>query len=215
MNRREFSMRVAGTAGLGLMAAGAAQAQGAPVEGTNYVKLSQPVPVTPTGKVEVVEFFWYGCPHCFALEPTLEQWVKSVPADVNFRRVPASFTPLYEFHQKLFYALEVMGQQPAMHRKVFNYIHLEHKPLTKEADVEAFAAANGLDGAKLVETMKSFSVQTKARQAKTLAEGYRIDGVPALGVQGKFYTSVAMAGGPEKTFAVTDYLIGVARKAPH
>jgi len=214
MNRREFSL-LAGTAGLGLVVTQGAQAQGAPVEGTNYVKLAQPLPVTPTGKVEVVEFFWYGCPHCFALEPTLEQWVKSVPADVNFRRVPASFTPLYEFHQKLFYALEVLGQQPAMHRKVFNYIHLEHKPLTKDADVLTFATANGLDGAKLVETMKSFSVQTKSRQAKALAEGYRIDGVPALGVQGRFYTSVAMAGGPEKTFAVTDYLIGVARKSPH
>lgn len=214
MNRREFSL-LATSAGLGLSLAPTAHAQGAPVEGTHYVKLSQPVPVTPTGKVEVVEFFWYGCPHCFALEPTLEQWVKSLPADVNFRRVPASFTPMYEFHQKLFYSLETLGLLGTLHRKVFNYIHLDRKPLAKEADVLTFATAQGVDGAKIVETMKSFSVQTKARQAKQLSEGYRIDGVPALGVQGKFYTSVAMAGGPERAFAVTDYLIDNIRKTPH
>ena len=183
------------------------------MEGTHYVKLAQPVPVAASGKVEVVEFFWYGCPHCHALEPALEAWIKRLPADVSFRRAPVAFSPQHEFHQRLYFTLEAAGLVEALHRKVFSAIHTERKSLTREADVAAFFTANGQDGAKLVETMKSFAVQTKARQARQLAEAYRIDGVPALGVQGRYYTSAAMAGGPDRAFAVTDYLIGVARRS--
>ena len=213
MQRRDFSLQLAG-AGLGLVMTGLAHAQGAPKEGTHYVKLSTPAPVSlpsPDKKIEVVEFFWYGCPHCYAFEPTLEVWVKKLPADVSFRQVPVGFMAPHQLHQKLFYALEEMGQLPAMHRKVFNAIHQQNKRLGSEAEIIAFANASGVDGAKLAEAMKSFSVSTKANRAKQLADAYKIDGVPALGINGRFYTSATLAGTHERAVAVADFLIQLSR----
>ena len=213
MQRRDFSLQLAG-AGLGLAVTRLAQAQGAPKEGTHYVKLSSPAPVTLSGpdkKIEVVEFFWYGCPHCYAFEPVLEPWVKKLPADVSFRQVPVAFMAQYQIHQKIFYALEEMGQLQAMHRKVFNAIHQQNKRLSTESEVIAFATASGIDGAKLGEAMKSFSVSTKVNRAKQLAEAYKIDGVPALGINGRFYTSATLAGSHERAVAVADFLIQLSR----
>lgn len=190
------------------------RAQGnAPQEGQQYVKLAQPVRTSAApGQVEVVGFFWYGCPHCFALETPLEGWIKRLPADVAMRRVPVGFGPLHQVHQRLFYALEAQGLLEALHRKVFQQIHVARQPLNTDAQIAAFVNAQGQDGAKLVQTMQAFGVITKAKQAQQLSEGYRIDGVPALGVAGRWYTSVAMAGGPERVFAVADHLIAQARK---
>ena len=213
MQRRDFSRQLAG-AGLGLAVTGLAQAQGAPKEGTHYVKLSTPAPVslpTPDKKIEVVEFFWYGCPHCYAFEPTLEAWVKKLPADVTFRQVPVGFMAPHQMHQKLFYALEEMGQLEQMHRKVFNAIHQQNRRLATESDIVAFAGANGVDGTKLAASMKSFSVSTKANRAKQLADAYKIDGVPALGINGRFYTSASLAGSHERALAVADFLIQLSR----
>ena len=213
MQRRDFSLQLAG-AGLGLVMTGQAHAQGAPKEGTHYVKLSTPASVllpSPDKKIEVVEFFWYGCPHCYAFEPTLEAWVKKLPADVSFRQVPVGFMAPHQIHQKLFYALEEMGQLGAMHRKVFNAIHQQNKRLGSESEINTFAIANGVDGAKLGEAMKSFSVSTKANRAKQLADAYKIDGVPALGINGRFYTSATLAGSHERAVAVADFLIQLAR----
>jgi len=214
MQRRDFSKQLAG-AGLGLALTGAARAQGAPKEGTHYVRLSSPAPVTlptPDKKIEVVEFFWYGCPHCYAFESTLEAWVKKLPADVSFRQVPVGFMAPHQQHQKLFYALEEMGQLEALHRKVFAAIHQQNKRLGSESDIVAFATANGVDGAKLAAAMKSFSVATKANRAKQLADAYKIDGVPALGINGRFYTSASLAGNHERAVAVADFLIQLARQ---
>ena len=213
MQRRDFSLQLAG-AGLGLALTGLAQAHGAPKEGTQYVKLSTPVPVSlpsPDKKIEVVEFFWYGCQHCYAFEPTLEAWVKKLPADVAFRQVPVGFMAPHQMHQKLFYALEEMGQLAAMHRKVFAAIHQQNLRLSTEADIVAFATANGADGAKLAESMKSFGVTTKSNRARQLADGYKIDGVPALGINGRFYTSASLAGSHERAVVVADYLIQLSR----
>lgn len=212
MKRREFSLQLA-AASLGSVMAGTARAQGAPVEGTHYTRLAQPAPVSaPAGKIEVVEFFSYGCPHCFALEPTLEGWAKKLPPDVAFRRMPVGFNSVYETYQKIYFSLEAMGQVDAMHRKVFNAIHLQHMRLDKEADIVAFMTASGVDGAKFAEQFKSFSVQTKARQAKQLTEAYKIDGVPAMGVHGRFVTSGSLAGSNERALAVTDALVQGIRK---
>lgn len=215
MQRRDFSLQLA-SAGLGLALTGAASAQGAPKEGTHYVKLSPPAPVTLTGpdkKIEVVEFFWYGCPHCYAFEPVLEPWAKKLAADVSFRQVPVAFNSQHVVHQKLFYALEEMGQLAAVHRKVFAAIHQQNKRLTSDAEIQAFAKDNGIDGAKLADAMKSFGVSTKANRAKQLADAYKIDGVPALGIHGRFYTSASLAGTHERAVAVADFLIQLARKA--
>ncbi len=218
MQRRDFTQHLAlatASAGLGLGLLPQAHAQaGAPVEGQHFVRLGTPLNVTlPAGKaVEVVEFFWYGCPSCFAFEPTLESWIKRLPPDVHFRRVPAGFTAIYQLHQKVYYALEEMGQIEATHAKLFNAIHVQNKRLNTEADVTAYLTSIGIDGAKFGAAMKSFGVNTKVGRAKQLSEGYKIDGVPTLGVHGRFYTSMATAGGPERAVAVADFLIQRARQ---
>ena len=213
MKRREFSAVLASGA-LGAAALmNPAQAQGgAPVEGKDYLRLSTPLPAAPGGKIEVVEFFWYGCPHCNAFEPMLDAWTKKLPADVSFRRVPVAFREEpYVAHQRIFYALEEMKLTETMHRRVFAAIHVDHMRLDKPADIAAFMTKNGVDGAKFLEYYNGFSVQTKARQAAQLAQAYKLDGVPAIGIQGRYFTSASMAGSHERALAVTDYLIQQVR----
>jgi len=210
ITRRNFSLTAAATAlGVGT----AAQAQGAaPTEGRDYVRLNTPVAVPGGGKIDVIEFFSYGCPHCYTFEPMLEQWVKRLPADVAFRRIPATFNPTFEGYAKLFYALETVGQAEALHKRVFAAIHVQRQRLDKDADIAAFVSANGGDGAKVVEALKSFGVATKLRQAKQAFEAYKIDGVPALGIHGRWFTSGSLAGSNDKALAAADYLIQRARK---
>jgi len=215
MNRREFSAQalVASVAATTAGWSGIASAQGGvPVEGTHYVKLNQPVQVPP-GKIEVIEFFWYGCPHCNHFEPSLDAWQKKLPADVAFRRVPVAFrAEPFLTHQKIFYALDEMGLIPTMHRKVFYAIHNGHQKMDNPAEVSAFMQQNGVDPAKFMERFNSFSVQTKARQAVKLAADYKIDGVPAIGVQGRYFTSGALTGSTEGMLVVADHLIEKVRK---
>ncbi len=212
MNRRDFSVHALGA---GLAVAGlSAHAQGGPVEGRHYVRLSANAPVSaPPGKIEVIEFFWYGCPHCNAFEPALEAWTKTLPADVAFRRVPVAFREVYAVHQQIYYALETMGQLDTMHRRVFYAIHNERQRLEKADDIGALMAKNGIDRAKFMEVFNSFSVQTKSKQATRLADAYKIDGVPAMGIHGRFFTSGTLAGSPERALAVTEYLVQSLRKA--
>lgn len=216
MKRRDFSARLLSLAGIGLgLGAPAASAQGAtPVEGTHYVRLAQPLPAAAGGKIEVVEFFWYACPHCHQFEPALEAWVKKLPSDVSFRRVPVAFReePFVQ-HQRIYYTLEALGQLEALHRKVFFAIHNERQRLDKPADIAAWMSKQGVDAAKYTDMSNSFAVQTKLRQAKQLSEAYKIDGVPALGVHGRYYTSGSLAGGNDQMLAVTDFLIARVRKS--
>lgn len=216
IKRREFSASLVG-AGVGaavLAPALPVRAQaGAPVEGTNYVRLSQAVPTSSGNKIEVIEFFWYGCPHCNALEPALEPWAKQLPADVSFRRVPVAFREEpFSAHQRLFFALEAMGQVNALQPKVFYAIHGEHQKLDKPDDAAAFVAKFGVDKAKFLENYNSFSTQTKMRQANQLAAAYKIDGVPTLGVQGRYFTSGSLAGSNERMLSVVDFLVQKIRK---
>lgn len=221
MKRRQFSARVLGVAigarlalaagGVGF--AGAAGAQRAPVEGTHYVRLSQPQPVADPAKIDVIEFFWYGCPHCHAFEPALDAWAKKLPADTTFRRMPVAFRDEpFGAHQRIYYALEAIGKVDAMHRKVFHAIHNERQRLDKPADIAAFMTKHGVDGTKFLEAYNSFGVQTKQRQARQLAEGYKIDGVPAIGINGRYFTSGTLAGTPEQSLAVADFLIAQSRR---
>ena len=210
MDRRDFSASLIAAAGLAWT--GLAQAQGKPVEGQHYVKLNQPLPVTG-GKIEVIEFFWYGCPHCNAFEPALDDWARKLPEDVAFRRVPVAFREEpFTAHQKIFYALDAMGLIPTLHRKVFYAIHVERQRLDKPADISAFMVKNGVDGGKFMENFNSFSTQTKVRQASKLAADYKIDGVPAIGVHGKYFTSGTLAGSPEAALVVANWLIQRERK---
>ena len=212
MKRRDFSMQLAG---LGIALAGSARAQGMPVEGRQYIRLSTPAPTSvPAGKkIEVIEFFWYECPHCFAFDPALEAWTKKLPADVAFRRVPVGFTARHQATQKLFYALQDMGKLDALHQKIFNAIHLQHQRLLTEAEMVAFVSANGVDGAKFSDMLRSFQVATQCSKARQLTEDYKIDGVPALGVQGRYYTEGSLAGTNEAALLVADFLIDKVRRS--
>ena len=218
MNRREFSKQTAALAGLGL-ATGLAPWQSAhaqtPVEGTNFVKLSQRAPVSaPAGKIEVVEFFWYGCPHCFHFEPSLAAWAGKLPADVSFRRVPVAFRENpFAAHQRLYFAIEALGLIPQLHAKVFHAIHEEQLKLDKPELIGDWVAKQGVDKTKFLAMYNSFALQTKSSQARSLMDAYKIDGVPAIGVAGRYFTSVSLNGTPDKALATTDYLIGLARKA--
>jgi protein dithiol oxidoreductase (disulfide-forming) len=215
VRRREFSATVlsaaAATAGVPTIAS----AQPGPVEGKHFVRLTQPLPAAvPAGKTEVIEFFWYGCPHCSAFEPALEVWARNLPADVVFRRVPVAFSAEpFVAHQRIFYALDTLGLVGAMHRKVFYAIHVERMRLDKPADIAAFMAKNGVDAAQFTEAYNSFTTQTRLRQANQLVEGYKIDGVPAIGIQGRYYTSGTLAGNNERALDVTDWLLQRLRKS--
>ena len=215
IKRRELCLGLAGAGVLPLLLPGLASAQDTPVEGSHFVRLSQPATTSSPGKVEVVEFFWYGCPHCNAFEPSLDAWSRKLPADVVFRRMPVALREEWAMHQRIFFALDAMGQVEAMHRKTFYAIHKDRMQLEKPAEISAFMAKNGIDGAKFLENLNSFTVQTKARQANQLAAAYKIDGVPTLGVQGRFSTAPslpAMAGSHERTLAVVDFLVERSRK---
>ena len=215
MNRREFSLQVAGIAGaaaLGSLVPGLALATPtAPVEGTDYDRLKTPLNLPKTGKVEVIEFFWYGCPHCNAFEPTIEPWIAKLPADVRFHRVHVQFNALQEIHQRIYYTWETLGLVDQMHAKTFARFHVERKPINSEDDMLAFAKENGLDVAKVKATWESFGMTSKIRQAQQLCEDYRVDGVPMIGIHGRYTTSPSQ-GGPKECLATTDTLVAQLRK---
>jgi thiol:disulfide interchange protein DsbA len=209
MKRREFSAALIGCGATALALPSVAQAQDTPVEGKQFVRLAQPLALgAAPGKLEVIEFFWYGCPHCNAFEPALEGWVRNLPADVSFNRVPVAFSNSpFVAHQRIFYALDAMGLVDAMQRKVFYAIHHDHLRLEQPAEIAAFMTKNGVDATKFLELFSSFTTQSKLTRADQLVDGYKIDGVPALGVQGRFYTSGALAGTNEQALLVTDWLL--------
>lgn len=212
MDRREFSAAAAGVLALGLP--GLASAQRRPEDGRDYRRLDKAAPVeAPAPKIEVVEFFWYSCPHCHAFEPKLVAWSKKLPSDVVLRRVPIAFRDDFVPQQRLYYTLEAMGKIDELHTKVFQAIHTEKKPTNTEASILDFAQQNGLDRAKFQELYNSFAVSTKARRAKQLQDQYEVDGVPALGVAGRFYTDATLAGGMDNALRAVDYLVAEARKS--
>lgn len=215
MQRREFSIT---TAALSLSTAclstiGHAQAK-APQEGADYLALDKPAPTEAgAGKIEVVEFFWYSCGHCNRFEPQLDEWAKKVAKDVVLRRAPVAFKPDFEPQQRLYFVLEAMGRVGDLHKKVFSAIHVDKQLLNTVEQVTDWAVSQGVNKAKFTEAYNSFPVATKARKATLLQEAYKVDGVPALGVAGRFYTSGSVAQTMERALLVTDHLIGLARKA--
>lgn len=213
MKRRDFSL-AATSIGLLSLAAAPAHAQRAPKAGTDFLVLDKRVPVdAPAGKVEVVEFFSYNCPHCNDFEPSLEAWVKAAPKDMVFRRIPVPFVGNdVEAKQRLYFTLEAMGKLDEYHPKVFAAIHAQRQNLTGEANIQAWAERAGLDGAKFKETFASFGVASKARRASQQTEAYKVAGVPALAVAGRWYVDGETAGSMAKVLQVATFLIGEAKK---
>ena len=215
MQRREFSIRTsaaAATLATASVLAGAARAQGAkPVEGIDYLTLEKPAPRDAVGKIEVVEFFWYSCQHCNRFEPQLEDWAKRLPPDAVLRRVPVAFRPDFEPQQRLYFVLESMGKVAELHKKVFSAIHVEKQLLNTAEQVTEWATKQGIDKAKFLDAYNSFAVATKSRKATALQDAFKVDGVPSLGVAGKYFTSGAIAQTMERALLVTDYLLGLTR----
>ena len=192
---------------------GMVAAQGQKIEeGFDYRILPIAQPLEAKGKVEVIEFFWYGCPHCYDFEPELMSWVKRQPKDVVFRRVPVAFRDDFMPHSQLFYALEAMGKGDALHEKVMYAMHKENKRLLTEPEIADWVASQGIDRNTFLATYRSFAVISKARTAKQLADAYRIDGVPTIVMQGKYVTSPSIAGTKAKAIVVMDHLEEKIRK---
>ena len=213
MKRRNFSLAATSLGLLPLASSPALAQSGAFRAGTDFVVLGKRVPVeAPAGKVEVIEFFWYNCPHCNAFEPQLEAWVAKLPSHVAFRRVPVAFQASFEPQQRLYYALEAMGKVDEYQPKVFRAIHQQRQKLTTDDEILAWVDANGLDKAKFTEQFKSFTVASKIRQAKQLQDAYQVAGVPAIGVAGRWYVDGDLARSMDRALQVTDFLVGDARK---
>ena len=215
MQRREFSISAATLAATAALATTTttAYAQGKlPQEATDYLVLDKPAPTEAgDGKIEVVEFFWYSCPHCNRFEPQLMEWAKKMPKDVVLRRAPVVFRPDFEPQQRLYFVLEALGKVEELHTKVFTAIHVEKQLLNTPALVADWAEKQGINKAKFIESYNSFPVATKSRKATMLQDAYKVDGVPALGIAGKYFTSGSIAQTMERALVVAEYLTGLVR----
>jgi protein dithiol oxidoreductase (disulfide-forming) len=180
-------------------------------EGHDYTRLKNARPVATGKKIEVLEFFWYRCPHCFQLEPALGKWLKTVPKDTQIRRVPAVFRDDWMPGAKLYYTLEQMGLLDGLHGKVFDAYHLENINLNDPAVLGGWIAKQGVERQKFEAIYSSFSTQSKATQGAQLATAYAITGVPVFIIDGKYMTSMSMTSSEPRLFEVLDQLIVKAR----
>jgi thiol:disulfide interchange protein DsbA len=217
MKRRDFSLATLGTAAtlgsLGLNAPALAQGPAKFVAGKDYLKLDRPVPTdSEAGKIQLIEFFWYSCPHCNAFEPTFAQWVKNAPKDVVVLRMPVAFRDDFAPQQRLYFALEALGLLEKLHAKVFHAIHVERLPLNTDASIVAWIEKQGVDGAKFADTAKSFGVASKLKRAVQLQNDFKIEGVPSLGVAGKYYVDGTSAGTMERALQVAESLLAQVRQ---
>lgn len=185
------------------------------VAGVNYRPLvpAQPTDAAP-GKVEVIEVFWYACPHCYALDPYLENWRKNKPSYVEFRRVPVTWQPVHQSHARLFYALEALGKEAVVHSAVFaemndrrNYMFAQGNESETLLAQVAFAKAHGISEADLTNALNSFTVQTDMSKADDLVHRYHVDGVPLMVINGKYVTDVNMAGSPANLISIVNDLV--------
>ena len=217
MKRRKFSLATLGTAAavgaIGFSGPSLAQGPAKFVAGKDYIKLGRAVPTeTETGKIEVIEFFWYSCGHCNSFEPAFAQWVKNVPKDVVVRRMPVAFRDDFAPQQRLYFALEAMGLLEKLHSKVFQAIHGERLPLNTDSSILTWIEKQGVDKTKFADTAKSFGVASKLKRAVQLQNDFKIEGVPSLGVAGKYYIDGTSAGSMDRALQVTDSLLAQVRQ---
>lgn len=192
-----------------------AQAPIVPEEGADYTVLANPQATDTPGKIEVLDFFWYGCPHCYAFLPDLEAWRKRLPADIVYKHVPSELgDPGREPHTRIFYALQVLGRVDDMHTKVFDAVHLRHMRLLDRDEIADFMAQNGIARDKWLAAYDSFSVAGAVQRARMLFRAYTIDGTPTLAIDGRFLTSPTLARSHTNAgaLAVADFLIDRSRR---
>jgi protein dithiol oxidoreductase (disulfide-forming) len=173
-----------------------------------YVELNPPRQVESANKIEVLEFFWYGCIHCYNLEPKIETWLKKLPQDVEFRRVPAVFNDRWAHDAAIFYAFEAMGLLDKLHRPFFDAIHRDRLRSDNWQALSAWLQQQGVDPKKFEATVKSFGVQSKTKRAVRLTTEYKIDGTPAMAVHGRYTVPSA-----EDMLDTVNQLVSVVRKS--
>lgn len=177
------------------------------IEGTHYVRIDPPQPTVTGDKIEVVEIFWYGCPHCYRMEPYVNRWLKKKPDNAEFIRLPGILSPRWMVHARAYYTAEILGVVDKLHEPIFEAIHGARNPLNDQASLMALFKQHGVTEEDYKRAFLSFAVDTKIRRAAEMANRYNIDSVPALIVNGKYRTSGSMAGSNALAFQVVDYLI--------
>ena len=205
--KRFATLCVAGLAALAFALSSAAEL----TEGKEFTRLKNPQPVETGKKIEVIEFFSYGCPHCNDLEPFLDAWIAKLPPDVQFRRVPVMFQQRWEALAKIYYTLDAMGEETRLSPEVFKAIHVNNIPLYQDKAFFDWAATKGLDRNKVQEVYNSFAVNSKFQRAKSLASAYNIQSVPTVVVDGKFITASDRVGTHAQLPGAIDVLVAKAR----
>jgi thiol:disulfide interchange protein DsbA len=187
---------------------------GTPQNGTEFTQTTQVMPTDNPAKIEVTELFWYGCPHCYVLEPQLAAWVKALPKDVTFKRVPGLPRPDWAPMAKAFYVMEALGLSEKLHSKLFDALHKQKAflPNDEKATIDWITKESGLDRKKVETEFNSFSLNTKLNQAVQIFRASGATGVPSLIIDGKYITSVTMAGGNQEVLNVANYIIENVRK---
>ena len=204
VTRREALAALAGLAVTGVT--GTVQAA------DGYRDVSPPQrPIRTDGKIEVLEFFWYGCPHCYQFHPILEQWKKTLADDVAFIPVAAALNPGWVNHARAYFAAESLGVVDKIHDSLFNAIHKDKKRIIKLDDLADFGEKQGIDRDKYYKTMTSFAVESKLRRSQQLAQAYQINGVPSVTVAGKYVTSGSLAGSYPRAIEIINQLIARER----
>ena len=178
-----------------------------------YTTLQNALPVENPAKVEIAEFFWYGCIHCYNLEPAIDAWLPKLPADAYFRRIPAVFNERWAHDAAIYYAFDALGVLDKLHRAFFDAIHKDRLKTDNPAALNEWLVKNGVEVTKFEAAMKSFGVQSKVKRATQLTTGAQIDGTPALMIQGRYTVSVDQGRSREGMLATADTLAGMVRKS--
>jgi thiol:disulfide interchange protein DsbA len=176
------------------------------LEGVEYTRV-RPQPVETGSKIEVREFFWYGCPHCFSLEPSVEKWLKTMPKNAQFVRTPAVFNERWAVHARAYYAFEALGITAKMHHPLFRALHVDKRPLFDADSIAAFVAEKGGDRQVFLDAYNSFGMQASVNRATQAGRAYNIESVPTLIVDGKYMTNANIAGGFDRAMQVVDFLV--------
>lgn len=194
-------------------AAFAGLAQASFQSGVHYTELAKPVQTADPSKIEVVELFWYGCPHCDALDPALEAWKAQLPEDVQFVRMPVVFGRNWEMHARMFWVAKNLGILDQVHQPLFNALHRENQRLLREDEAVAFLVRFGADPATVKRELKGFATESGMRLADARSRAYGISGVPALVIDGRYVTGVGQAGSQQALFALMNELIEKRRQS--
>ncbi|WP_194241227.1 thiol:disulfide interchange protein DsbA/DsbL [Solimonas terrae] len=212
--RRALRGLIAAVLSLSAIACSAADKPASFEEGKQYKQVNEVQAPADKKRVQVAEFFWYGCPHCYAFDPSLRAWEKTKPADVDFVRYPNSLGhPQGLLHSRAFYTEQALGVFDTMHTALFDAIHKDGNPLISEAQIAAlFQSKAGIDPDKFSGTFNGFVVDAEVRQAENLARSYGVFSVPTIIVGGKYMTGPAMTGGLDQTIATINFLVDKVRK---